>query len=84
MIVQSIISARQRAKLRWRTQAKRKLGSGTVWSNCTTTNCFKEVTVGKIKFKRYSQQAIPNIREALRKKTIDEIWREYQRSIARR
>ena len=29
-IVQSIISARQRAKFRWRTQAKRKLGSGTI------------------------------------------------------
>jgi hypothetical protein len=47
-------------------------------------NCFKEVTVGKIKFKRYSQQAIPKIKEALRKKSIDEIWREYWRGTAKR
>jgi hypothetical protein len=31
MIVQSIISARQRAKFRWRTQAKRKLSSVVIW-----------------------------------------------------
>jgi hypothetical protein len=31
MIVQSIISARQRAKFRWRTQAERKLGSVLIW-----------------------------------------------------
>lgn len=42
-------------------------------------NCFKEVTVGKSKFKRYSQQAIGKIKEGLRKKNIDEIWREYRR-----
>jgi hypothetical protein len=42
-------------------------------------DCFKEVTVSKSKFKRYSQQAIPKIKEALRKKGINEIWREYRR-----
>ena len=42
-------------------------------------DCFKEVTMSKSKFKRYSQQAIPKIKEALRKKGIDEIWREYRR-----
>jgi len=47
-------------------------------------NCFKEVAVGRIKFKRYSQQAIARIKEALRKRTIDEIWREYQRGIRKR
>jgi len=41
-------------------------------------NCFKEVTVGKTKFKRYSQQAIARIKEALVKRSIDEIWREYR------
>ncbi len=41
-------------------------------------NCFKEVTVGKSHFKRYSQQAIGKIKEALATKSIDEIWREYQ------
>jgi hypothetical protein len=40
-------------------------------------NCFKEVTVGKTRFKRYSQNAIAKIKEALVKKSIDEIWREY-------
>lgn len=42
-------------------------------------DCFKEVTVSKSKFKRYSQQAIPKIKEALRNRGIDEIWREYRR-----
>jgi hypothetical protein len=41
-------------------------------------NCFKEVTVGKSRFKRYSQQAIGKIKQALASKSIDEIWREYQ------
>src|SRR6266576_851099 len=31
LIVQSIISARQRAKFRWRTQAKRQLSSVVIW-----------------------------------------------------
>jgi hypothetical protein len=31
LIIQSIISARQRAKFRWRTQAKRKLSSVLIW-----------------------------------------------------
>jgi hypothetical protein len=47
-------------------------------------DCFKEVTVSKTKFKRYSQQAIPRIKEALRKKGIDEIWREYRRGAKKR
>ena len=42
-------------------------------------DCFKEVTVSKSKFKRYSQQAIPKIKEALRNRGIDDIWREYRR-----
>jgi hypothetical protein len=44
-------------------------------------NCFKEVVVGKSKFKRYSQQAIPKIREAVQKRGIEDIWREYRRAI---
>jgi hypothetical protein len=44
-------------------------------------NCFKEVVVGKSKFKRYSQHAIPRIREAVQKRGIDDIWREYRRGI---
>jgi hypothetical protein len=46
--------------------------------------CFKEVTVGKVRFKRYSQHAIARIKEALRKRSIEEIWRQYQRDIRKR
>lgn len=45
-------------------------------------NCFKEFAVGKSRFKRYSQQAIPKIKETLQKRGIDEIWREYRRAHA--
>jgi hypothetical protein len=41
-------------------------------------NCFKEVALGKSRFKRYSQQAIGKIKEALTRKSIDDIWHEYQ------
>lgn len=41
-------------------------------------NCFKEFMVGKSHFKRYSQQAIGKIKDALATKSIDEIWREYR------
>ena len=46
------------------------------------SNCFKEFAVGKSRFKRYSQQAIPKIKEAVQKRGIDEIWREYRRTHA--
>jgi len=42
-------------------------------------NCFKQFSVGKTKFKRYSQQAIPKIKEGVQKRGIDKIWREYSR-----
>ena len=41
-------------------------------------NCFKEVTVGKTRFERYSQHAIAKVKEALAKRNIDDIWREYR------
>ena len=43
------------------------------------SNCFKEVIIGKSRFKRYSQLAIEKIKEAVRQKSINEIWREYRR-----
>ena len=42
-------------------------------------NCFKQFSVGKTKFKRYSQQAIPKIKEGVQKRGSDKIWREYSR-----
>lgn len=36
--------------------------------------CYKEIRIGKSVFKRYSPKAINRIREALKKKTIDDIW----------
>ena len=40
--------------------------------------CFKQLTIGKSKFNRYSQKAIDHIKEALKEKSIDDIWREYR------
>jgi hypothetical protein len=39
--------------------------------------CYKQVTVGKARFDRYSQKAIPTIQEALKKKSMDEIWKSH-------
>lgn len=39
-------------------------------------NCYKEFKIGKTLHKRYSQQAIDAVREALREQSADEIWRK--------
>ena len=39
-------------------------------------DCFKHVKVGNVPFDRYSQKAIEKIREGLKTKSIDDIWRE--------
>jgi hypothetical protein len=38
---------------------------------------YKEITIGKSKFDRYSQKAISTIREALTQHTISEIWKTH-------
>lgn len=38
--------------------------------------CYKEFRIGKTVFKRYSQKAIPAIREGLKDTSVDEIWRQ--------
>jgi hypothetical protein len=38
--------------------------------------CFKHLKVGNVQFDRYSQKAIEKIKEALKTKTIEEIWNE--------
>jgi hypothetical protein len=40
--------------------------------------CFKQIKVGNTKFDRYSQKAIEKIKEGLKEKTIEEMWKEYQ------
>ncbi|MDW7979610.1 MAG: hypothetical protein RMH97_03480 [Verrucomicrobiales bacterium] len=40
------------------------------------SECYKEIKIGKATFKRYSQKAIQRIREALKKKSAEEIWNE--------
>lgn len=40
------------------------------------TQCYKEVKIGKAVFKQYSQKAIDALKEALKEKSADEIWRE--------
>lgn len=41
------------------------------------SECFKEIAIGSAKFKRYSQKAIPLLREALQKGDVSEIWKVY-------
>lgn len=41
-------------------------------------NCFKEIRIGSSVFKRYSQQAITRVREAVEETGIDEIWRAWR------
>jgi hypothetical protein len=41
-------------------------------------DCYKEVAIGKVKYQRYSQNAIRRIKDLLDKKTADEIWAEYR------
>jgi hypothetical protein len=42
--------------------------------------CFKEFTIGKARFARYSPKAIERLKEELAKKPIDEIWRQVSSS----
>lgn len=41
-------------------------------------NCFKQITIGKSTFKRYSQKAIARIRDALPNISIDDVWRRHR------
>ena len=41
-------------------------------------DCYKEVAIGKVKYQRYSQNAIRRIKDLLDKKTANEIWAEYR------
>lgn len=40
-------------------------------------NCFKMITIGNSRFKRYSQNAIARVRSALVEPGLDTIWSEY-------
>lgn len=41
-------------------------------------DCCKEITIGKSKFNRYSQNAIPVVKKTLEEKPIEKIWQEYR------
>jgi len=43
---------------------------------------FKQISIGKVKFKRYSQKAIEAIKQAVEEKSIDDIWKEYKEHLA--
>jgi len=43
---------------------------------------FREFTIGKSRFKRYSQAALHDLRSILDRVDLDEVWREHQRSRA--
>lgn len=40
-------------------------------------DCYKEIKIGRAVFKRYSQKAIGEIKQALQKESADEIWRKH-------
>ncbi|MGE5202801.1 MAG: DUF3644 domain-containing protein [Acidobacteriota bacterium] len=41
------------------------------------SDCFKEVTIGKSKFKRYSQEAVKKLRAAKEKVDMKQVWKEF-------
>jgi Domain of unknown function (DUF3644) len=41
-------------------------------------DCFRELVIGKSRFKRYSQKAIDRIKEILAHESIDQIWEKYK------
>ncbi len=43
----------------------------------TDAECYKQVTVGKARFDRYSQKAILAIQAVLKKSTIEQIWQSH-------
>lgn len=41
-------------------------------------DCFKEITIGSAKFKRYSQKSIPILKEAMQQgESLDKTWKSY-------
>lgn len=42
---------------------------------------YKEIKIGKVTFKRYSQKAIDEISNALKKESLDEIWSKVRKSV---
>lgn len=42
-------------------------------------DCYKEIKIGKVVFKRYSIKAISAIKEALKNQSADDIWIERHR-----
>jgi hypothetical protein len=43
-------------------------------------NCFKEFTIGKVRYQRYSQESIKKIKTLIDEKGADQIWSEYRTS----
>jgi len=42
-------------------------------------DCFKLIRIGRTEHKRYSQKAIPRIRQTLEEHNLDKIWEQYKR-----
>jgi hypothetical protein len=40
-------------------------------------DCFKEIVIGKVKFKRYSEEALKKLRDAKDKVNMDEVWKKF-------
>lgn len=40
--------------------------------------CYKEIAIGKVKYQRYSQNAIHRINDLLAERSADDVWAEYR------
>lgn len=40
--------------------------------------CYKEIAIGKVKYQRYSQNAIQRINDLLAERSADDVWAEYR------
>ncbi|HEC88905.1 MAG TPA: hypothetical protein ENI52_06285 [Thermoplasmata archaeon] len=53
--------------------------TATIWyfKICDDPECYKQIKIGKLRFKRYSPKAIKVIKEGLKDISIEEIWYKY-------
>jgi hypothetical protein len=66
--------------LKDKTGLARNLTSAVIWhlDLQSDPDCFKEITIGKSKFKRYSRKALERIKQNLKSLDLDEVWRSYK------
>jgi hypothetical protein len=43
--------------------------------------CYRQFTIGKSKFDRYSEKALNRLQECIKQKSLDEIWQDYREAM---